>query len=372
MNKCIYCEKDGTSVTFTREHVIPEMLGIFDNNLTLIGCVCSECNTGLFGSLETRFKEDTDEGIHCQRVNFADSYQIRVRNKNYKMSTELNLGEAFFNETFPFLKFTNDTWQITFLPQIKIRGYAGEGYMIFLIEDIKKLPRDGRKFEKLKNILKGVQSTDVSIFTYGGDDPQNRELNEAIELVKELGVPYKPGTQKSVPPADKSSEPIRHGEISIEGRIESDTARVLAKIAFNYFAYCARKSGHEAILFHPNFSKIKSYILGNTDIPLKDIIIEQPTQVGIIVDEREEGNIRLVGHTVVFENMNGNIISKVSFMGRLVYTILIGITPDELNKLDFGNGHIFDPIHKKIYGLTKNETRRGSEEVLNFTLFNGA
>ncbi len=369
MNKCIYCGKDKTEIKFSREHVIPELLGVFDNNITLRDCVCSNCNTGVFGPLETRFKEDTHEGIMYQRFNLSNSYQIRIRNKKYKISTKLGFDEPLFNEMFPFFKINNGKPEITPIPQIKIKGYAGNGYLILLIDNIKKLPRGRTKFKALKNLLKGRKSVDVSIFTYGDNGTDMHELNEAIELVRELGIPYKPGTQKSLPPSDPS-EIKKIVEINVEGQIDSDTVRVLAKIAFNHFAYCAIDSGNESILHHPNFSKIKSYILGNLELPLKDVVIEQPSSQGAIADEKER-NIRLIGHMIIFDHWNGKIISKISLLGSFVYTICLGSIPDELKKVDFGNGHMFDPVNRKIIGLTKNEERRGNKEKLSFSLFNG-
>jgi hypothetical protein len=369
-NKCIYCGNAGEEIVFTREHVMPGLLGTFENNLTLVGCVCHDCNSNKFGPLEANFKEDTEEGLFCQMVNFSKSHQIRIRGKKLKMSVELNLGESFFNETFPFLSVERGNRNIVFVPQIKVRGYHGTGYIILLVDEVKKLKRDGQKFKKLKNILNGVESKNVSIFVHGdGDDPEQPELNEAIELVRELGVPYKPGTQKSVP-FGEPAETQRHADFSMDGTIDSDTARILAKIAFNYFAYCAIHSNNGAVLEHPNFSKIKSYILGTLNLPLKEIIIEKPSYSGILGEEQAE-KIRLIGHLVTFNNENGRIISKVSLLGRLTYTISLGQTPEELSTEDFGNGHIFDPLSKKIHGLTRNPARRGTETELNFALFNG-
>jgi len=369
MNSCIYCGPHDAPITFSREHVIPELLGVFENNLTLVGCVCGVCNSKVFGPLEMNFKEDTEEGLFCQMINFSKSHQIRIRNNKLKMSVELGLGEAFFNETFPFLSLAGGKRQIVFVPQVKIRGYGGTGYIILLVDEVKKLPRDGKKFRKLKNMLTGVESKNVSIFVHESGDLERNELNEAIDLVRELGVPYKPGPQKSVPFSEPSDEP-RHAEFSMDSTIDADTARILAKIAFNYFSYCAVNSGNRAILSHPNFSTIKSYILGQADLGLKDVIVEKPSYSGILGEEAAE-RVRLVGHTVTFTNENSRIISKISLLGRLTYTILLGQAPDELNRTDLGNGHIFDPIRRKIFGLTRNPARRGTEEKLNFSLFNG-
>lgn len=133
---CIYCGKREDATTFgNREHVIPRLMGSFKNNLT-IGCVCNHCNSSVFNPLETRFKEDTEEGLFCQMVNFSDSHEIRIRNGNIKLSVDLGLEEVLFNETFPFLTLTDDGWKILFIPQIKIKGYKKDGFIVLLVDKI--------------------------------------------------------------------------------------------------------------------------------------------------------------------------------------------------------------------------------------------
>ena len=366
---CIYCEKTEGEVAFgSREHVVPELMGKFDNNLTLIDWVCNKCNSSVFNPLETRFKEDTQEGIMIQMMNFLDSPEIRVRNNKLKMVIDLGMEEKFFNEAFPFLTFKDDAWQMTYIPQIKIKGYAKNGYIILIIDKVKALPRTGKKFRKLQNILKNFKSKDVSIFVHGEDDPERRDLKEAIVLVKELGIDYKPGTEKTTPFVGDGTDKAR-AEVSMNGTIDSDVVRIIAKISFNYFAYCATQSGQEVILYHANFARIKSYILGNTELPLKEVIIERPTYKGLLIEEVSQA-VRLPGHTLTLQNENGNLVAKVSFAGRFVYSILLGKMPDELNRPDFGNGHMFDPRHKQIFGMSQNPARWKSDEPMSFSLFN--
>lgn len=365
---CIYCRESEGSVTFgSREHVIPELLGSFENSPTLRGWVCNQCNGGIFNPLETRFKEDTDEGVHCQMHNFSDSHEIRVRNKNFKFSFDLGIEEKFFNDTFPLLTFKNDRWQLLFVPQIRLRGYAKDGFITLLIDKVKALPRSGKKFKKLKKLLQNFQSKDVSIFVHG-EEGDMQDYEDAIELVRELGIDYKPGPKKSIPFVGDGTDKQR---VVVEGDITIgfDTARVVAKIAFNYFAYCAVQSGVSDALYHDNFSRIKDYILGKNELPIKEVIIETPTYAPVLFEEHSH-KVRLVGHIVTLSNENGNVVAVISFAGRMVYKILLGKLPDELSRQDFGNGHIFNIRQKEIGGLTQNPARRGSNELLNFSLFN--
>lgn len=363
MSKCIYCEKDD-GVTFNgREHVVPQFLGIFENNPTLINCVCDNCNSNIFNPLETKFKEDTEEGIFLQMFNLSDSCQIRIRGNNVKTNFSPGLGDEFFNEMFPFFQYHENDWKIFLLPQIKIKRYGDNGYIILLVDKLKKLKE--RRISKIKELLAGVQNKDISIFAGGDSSTESPGLEEAIELLKKLGIEYKEG-KRVFAPIDKSDPNKRFG-ISMDCTVNKEVARVIAKIAFNYFAYCAITEGKEGILFHKNFSDIKKYILGKKDIPVKQVIPKLENEP-IIYDEKIN-EARFIGHTVIFDNNNGNLISQISFLGKRIYTVNLGTFPEELKNNNFGCGHLFDPINKKIHQLTQDPNKWGSDLIPGFGLY---
>lgn len=362
---CIYCEKNKDKATFNgREHVIPKLMGSFKNNLT-IDRVCDNCNSKIFNPLETKFKEDTEEGIFYQMFNLKNSCQIRIRGRNVKTSFSSGLGNNFFNEMFPFFRQCDGDWKIFLLPQIKIKRYGSNGYLILLVDELKKLKQNQKKFLKIKKSLKNVQNKDVSIFTNSNSITDNQHLEEAIKLVNDLGIEYKEKTRKVVSTNNQNKKEF---EISMDCNVGNEVGRVIAKIAFNYFAYCAINSQQGDILFHQNFSKIKSYVLGKINLPIKEVIVNLGTEP-IIYDEKIK-NTRLIYHTVTFSIYNNDVISEISFLGKRIYTVILGHAPQELLKTNFGCGHVFDPINKKILGLTQNANKRGSDQEIGFGLFN--
>ncbi len=363
MARCIYCEKND-GVTFNgREHVVPQLMGVFENNLTLIRQVCDNCNSKIFNPLETKFKEDTEEGISLQMFNLPGSCQIRIRGNNVKTDFSPGLGDAFFNEMFPFFQYQENSWKIVFLPQIKIKRYGDNGYLILLVDKLKEF--SDSRLSKFKKLLVGVQSKDISIFAGGDNATKSPGLEEAIEILKKLGIEYKEG-KRVFAPIDKTDPNKRFG-ISMDCTVNKDVARVITKIAFNYFAYCAISENRGDILFHPNFSTIKGYIVGKTDLPVKQVITKLDSDT-IIYDEKIN-NARFMGHTIIFDEENGNLISKISFLGKRIYTVNLGVMPDELKQHNFGCGHLFDPINKKIYQLTQNPNKWGSDMVPGFGLY---
>jgi len=367
MRQCIYCNKTETETSFkAREHVIPKLLGTFQNNPTLIGWVCDNCNSIIFNPLETKFKEDTEEGIYYQMFNFENSCQIRISGKKIKTTFSSGLGDDFFNEWFPFLRWQDSDWKVFLLPQIKIKRYGDTGYLVLLVDGLKNLDRNGSEFLNIKKLLQGVESKNVRIFTgiKGPDD--DSMLQEAITLVRELGIDYKSGTNKISPALGKDTE--KQFEINMHCTVGNDIGRVIAKIAFNYFAYCAIQSRQEKILYHPNFSKIKSYVLGDLDLPVKEIITDLSSEP-LLYHERDSDK-RLLGHIVTFSQDSVSVIVRVSLLNLRTYTVVIGPAMQELQRSDFGCGHIFDPINHEILQLTQNPSKQGSGLQAGFGLFN--
>jgi len=364
MPECIYCGKNENEVSFNgREHVIPRLMGSFENSPILKDCVCDNCNSKVFNSLETKFKEDTEEGVCCQMFNLQNSCQIRIKGNNIKTNFSPGLGDDFFNEMFPFLKIENNNWKAFLLPQIKIKRYGNDGYLVLLIDELKKLNQ--KKFSDIKKLLVGVQSKDVSIFVGCDRDANDDPLKEAVDILKKLGIDYKEGRRKFVP-IDKN-ESSKQFKVSMDCTVGAETGRIISKIAFNYFSYCAIKDNRAGILFHSNFSKIKSYIIGELDLPIKQVIINLGSEP-IIFDEKVV-NTRFVGHTIIFNEENGNLISKISFLGKRIYTVVLGLIPDELKRSDFGCGHLFNPVNKKIYQLTQDPKKWDSGLTAGFGLY---
>jgi len=361
--KCIYCNKEKEKELFNIEHVLPRMLGTFQENLTIKGHVCKNCNSVIFSSLESRFKEDSEEGIFWQMYNLNDTYQVRIREEFTKTSFMAGLGDDFFNDIFPFFKYKDGEHCIKFVDQIKIKNYCKDGYLILLIDNLKKI-RGSSRFKKLIQNLEGTKNKDVSIFVGGQNDKDRSKLDEATSLLKELGIDYKEKKGKFTGLEGVEGKEFR---ISVNQNIGSYVARFLAKISFNYFSYCAFQSEMGHILFHDNFFSIKDYILGKKDLPTKEVVISIQ-QEPIIYDEKIARK-RLVGHTIVFYKFNGEILSQISFLGKKIYTVNLGKIPEELNKDNFGCGHFFYPFNQKFSGMSQNPNKWNNGVQEGFGLF---
>jgi HNH endonuclease len=68
---CIYCKEDKPKSAFIKaEHVLPQSFGKFNNNLTLNGVVCDECNSYYGNELELYLGRDTLDGLNRFRLGF--------------------------------------------------------------------------------------------------------------------------------------------------------------------------------------------------------------------------------------------------------------------------------------------------------------
>jgi hypothetical protein len=82
---CIYCLQDKPLGAFHVEHVIPQALGTFENNLTLNYSVCKDCNQFFGDNLEIVLTRGTIEAIH--RLEYGIKPLSEVRDLKYHQLT---------------------------------------------------------------------------------------------------------------------------------------------------------------------------------------------------------------------------------------------------------------------------------------------
>ena len=363
--RCIYCLQEGSRITTfaSREHVIPASLGLFSPlNPTLINHVCDNCNSKIFSPLEANFIEDSFEGLYAQKLDLNGRGSVIMRAKNLQIERIEGFGDGFFDEMFFFLRAEGRRLAPYFRAQIKLRHYKG-GYRVFLPEALKRIQRGSKRFEKISSELKKLDQKDIKVFA-----PSSEELNEAIELLRTFGVPYKEKESRGQPLQTGEKLTI-HEEYTV--RINADIGRVLAKISFNYFAYCTQQSGKEDILFGPEFNRIRAFINSGIGV-LKDIIPsikEEP-----ILDDEHRENMRVIMHLINFRIENRFIIARMTFFGlSAIYKIILGKIPDGLNSENFGCAHAFDPFNRSIMNLSNRPplTEPTADQVrASFGLFN--
>lgn len=368
MPKCIYCLRNHTLTNFNfREHIIPSSMGSFvPLNPTIKGdVVCDFCNTKTFNPLETNFIEDTYEGITAQRLNFNDRNSITIRNKNFKIEKAWGFGDSFLNKMFFFLKWENGRLVADLKRQIQLKNYKG-GYRVFLPETLRKIKKDSRKFKRMSRDLQKLSNKDIMIFA-----ESNNAIKDIIALLHSFDVKYEEKQTKSrfLQPGEEFK--LRE---DYNCKITKNIGRVIAKIAFNYFAYCAIQDGLKHILYKSEFDKIRNFVYSGKGSELKEIIPsikEKP----ILLEERIKKK-RLIAHLITFLKEQEQIVVRMTFFGLPpIYKIILGRAPKALDHDQFGCGHAFNPFTGRIYNLSQRQPPKnptGNEVRLSFGLFKRA
>jgi hypothetical protein len=317
---CIYC---GLQEDFNIEHVIPQFLGtFFPVNPKLLprdGLVCRQCNSMTFSALEAEFKEDSWEGITGQQLNILGSNSVKIRGKNVKMECFAGMGDSFFDDIFPFLKLENERFVVDIKPQIKVRNYGGEdGYQIFPLVNLKRIKDVSIQsktkldyYNKVKKKLKMAGSGNIAIFTFGNSATDDVQLDDAKTLLKDYGVDYRENEKKFIPTPKPGSTQFG---VKMQCTITQNIFRFVAKVAFNYFAYCSLQERKQSILYQDSFNNIRRFVLGDTRVRRQDVVVEVSDDP-ITIHEKISGN-RFVSHIVIIYLENGFVYSKLSFFGR--------------------------------------------------------
>jgi hypothetical protein len=360
MNRCIYCLRDATQTTFYgKEHIVPSLLGSFTPlNPTFLArdeMVCGPCNSVVFSALETIFAEDTLEGVYAQRLCLSARKSVILRGQRYNIARIQGFGDTFFDRMFLFLKHTEDGVRVVLRDQIKVRR-SEDGSRVFLPEALAGLTPGSRDFERIARALQQVKPADICVFA-----ESTEAHTRIVDLLRAFGVnyPHKEPRWHPITPGKPDLIEERH-----EGEIDKDIGRVIAKIAFNYFSYCALQSGERALLLSPSFESVRAFVHhGHGE--LRDIVpsFNEPP---ILQDERNQDE-RVVAHLVTFQPEGSKIVARLTFFGFHVYKVVLGDLPATCARNDFGCGHLFDPFKGAIHSLVQRPPPNADEDSIRAT-----
>lgn len=333
MARCIYCLREGVKFGRQGEHVVSQFLGSFENAPTFNNdYVCEPCNTAL-SVLESAFAEGAFEGQMTIQLAARTVTEVRpsrrLKVERTISTTTQGVDLDFFQRVFPLID--PQTRQVIFKPQVFIFNEKRNEYSVFFVEELEQLT--GSEFRKKKKVIDELRKEGMYIF---GDN--DYPIEKIAEILKKYGVKYEEKERKQFPQIDESAVL----NVSVQGEIDRTILRCVAKIAFNYFAYCAKESGFSPFLYKNNFDEIRKFILsdeGNSPVHVSN--------ERILPDEKE-GATRLI-HLLYFRYSKGRIICEISFLGFLKYTVDLGEYPFKVaDPGTFGCGHFFDPFFHKI------------------------
>jgi len=327
--KCIYCLDEKEAEEFShKEHIIPECLGKFNNNLTLncagnLLCVCNDCNQYFGDTFELILGRDSMEGI--ARYRFGLSPKSPPFYRRLKLSA---IGPSRLKgvHVVPKIPSGAGTDELEIESQVGFFNSRQNEYVYFKKNEIP----DRDELEKQGYILH-----DKEIFFYG-------EVEELAKLLKDKGMNVKIGDIKN------EIADVRPGLIPVlvQGRIDRDLCRAMAKIAFNYLAY----NQGPVLALKENFNGIRQFIKNGCGKG-KDYV-EIDTKPILYVEIKRKKR-KFCGHIVFLDWRWPEIIVRIS-----LYNSIIGLTYTVILCRNYpiwfpiSKAHYFDPNSKDVKELT--------------------
>lgn len=339
MKVCIYCKQSENNTTFSSkrgEHVIPRFLGRFNlyfGNDT----VCQKCNSSL-SRAETVFKEGSSAGIHSAVYGIDNSNSsIRIRKDRISWTITSSTGElGVFKDVFPFVRLSDNNSYPK--PIIILDHNDSKIKYILFIEKYAAYSKDqnSKNFQDRKKFIGGLirkfKKLNISLF---GDINKGWTVENVASLLKVYGINYNKKSEERFEDVNRGAE----WSINYTENGDAETLKTPAKIAFNYFAYCAKKANLENILQNPSFDYIRQYIqFGKLPPPIYKPDFNYNSNS---IDKRGL-------HIVSFQEENNFITSFVSLFSRFNYKIVLAKYPFSVQSNKFGCATAFDPFTGSI------------------------
>lgn len=303
---------------------MPLSFGLFQNNFTLKGCVCDECNQYFGDNLEIDLGRDTYEGISRFEYGVQNPKEFKSFGKRSRL--RLKIAEGILKGALSYLAFSEEHNVVTTmpLPQAGFLDKSTGDYAYYSVDEIpskSELEQKGLDREK-----------DVRAF--------GNSFDEIEQALAEKGI-Y-PKFQEEIPLPEK-----KEGKwlIEFEGSIDKTICRAIAKISFNYLIYWHSVD----FALQQSFDPIRSFIRYGKDGISPLVMIR--TQ-NILVDEPSQDSRRIIHIVTVNWTQDGKaIISQVSLFNFLSYTVQLAKNyPGEMRNLR--KGHFYNLGDRKIYELT--------------------
>lgn len=338
MKACLYCGESDKK--FCKAHILPESLGAFKNQPTLLNKVCAECDTEI-GKFEDQFSHtglaallrpviglSLDKNRSPFRRRFAGHGPIEMKT-NYLGTNDIllepdGIGDANFPPAMP-------------VPQLHFVFANGEKKCI-------RIQPESLAPEKILEVI--GNSMPKQMIAYGVYD---NEYENICKICRQAGIPLSDEIQIH-PSTDKSVLPVKATGYST---YDQRYFQAIAKIAFHYYLginleYCYHK-GLEDI-----FDPLRQFIRYGKGNPESFVTQKK----GYFVDDFRNGwRPPFYGHLFVSELSNKNIIVKVQFfVGPNIdppyYEVLLCENPFiiKMHPQKFGHNYAYiEPSKQKQY-----------------------
>lgn len=313
LTQCIYCKlefqtsrsKNGRNPV---EHVIPQMLGMFENNMTLKDIVCANCNKFFSKNTELLFGRDSVYGILYRSIVglFKENeFKKSIHYPRKKLAFKINHSE--YGQTLVDIQLNKQNLFEVRLAEQFILLNSTKGMSVHY--PINQLPHKAI----MDSLGLPVHASNVN---YVGPifSPEEWDLKRYMisQKLKASGFNNSPApkTISFLPPLQQDSQ------LLFSSLIDEDIIRVIAKIGFNYFAkiFGAELSNKDY------FNNIRHFIRYGIK-PGYSLVMMNKKIINENVTSLTSENFN--HHSIVIFQNDHKILAKVTLFNRDVFDILL-------------------------------------------------
>lgn len=295
--RCIYCLRLLPESQFNRDHVLPKLLGRFQENPVLHRSVCRECNDSLGKQLETWLGRDSYEAL--LRLRFGQKPLAELDEFHGEgVAIRIPPGSQWAGALLRLIaEPETGELKVDLRPQVGVKRPADSEFRFFTDEEFQKAPDEQIGSEK------------GSTFKIVGLGQSGSE--EMISMVRARIPRFRIDGSMPSPPTGVDGEIT----VAITATVNGLLTRSIAKIAFNYLSYI---SGADFVL-DSAFNGIRRFIRygeGNR----RTFVSPRPQPI-VVNDHIWYGSIR--AHLITLDwPARGQIIeSSVSLFNETMYDV---------------------------------------------------
>ncbi|MBE1556006.1 HNH endonuclease [Sporosarcina limicola] len=311
-HKCIYCLRTKYESEFNKEHVVPRMMGTYQDAFVLSNFqVCQECNSYFSRQIEDKIALDSYEGF--LRMQFRDKPMSDGRRLTDSRIRIIGNEGVFKGLPFYVLTDTSNPYRIRFEvePMVGIiSSLEANEYIYYTLEN---LP------DATKEVKSRLKKAEQPIINTGIDrELLERELEEKGYLIGKYNY-----FEKSITDFYKEPEFMT----IIEMKIDSFMRRVCAKTVFNYLCH---SRGKEFVL-DSSFDLIREYIrYGQWSEELWFRYSKGPVSSVEMPNE----TAHVVGYMWYPENDQWILCGSLTWFGDITYIFKLGISNQKVQQLN--------------------------------------
>lgn len=274
--------------------MIPQSFGSFQHGLTL-GCVCGDCNNYFGKHLEIQFARESAESIARFRHGLRDNESAA---RTSRITARVNVpGPIFGAKVLLRPNAAGNGIDIIYLPQVGFKDKDSEEWKWYTAQDLNS--------ETVQALEPGSV---VKYFITSSDEEE-----ELRSRLRELGLGY----TKSIGREQFPPQPDLKTRVTCI--FNSNMARCVAKIAFDYLAYVLEENVQ--LLLRDDFDAVRNHVRQGSNS-------EEPLVYFSGKPRLEEGNRDrsfVDGHilAVDWDTTNENIVCWLSFFNAMTYQVVL-------------------------------------------------